>query len=104
MDTLYREWEKLEATSPDTNTEDSLRGNLNEGEDSIVDPSFDAHDYRRQSAAEYELFNEWLANNNHMSIYPQFRDHLVLLKEETYYPYYLLQFPDDEKDRASIHH
>ena len=57
-DTLYHNWDELEAT--DSDTEDFFRRDLTKGEDSIV---------RIKVAAEYELFCEWLANNDHMSLY-----------------------------------
>ena len=61
--------------------------------------------YQRQAVTECELVHEWLPNNNHISIYYQFCDHLVLLREENYYPYHPLQFPDNNNEEsASIHH
>ena len=72
-DSLYRDWEKLEVA--DINTEYSAGEDLTEDESSVV--SVDIHNL--QAAVEYELFREWMAENNHISICRQFHDHLVRL-------------------------
>ena len=73
--------------------------------DSIDDISYEVHEYKLHAAADYQLFQDWLADNNRMSIYCQFCAHLVLQKEENNYPYQLLQFHGgDDEDRAPNHH
>ena len=100
-DTLYHNWDEFEAT--DSDTEDFFGGGLTKGKGSIV--SVCVHDYIIQAAAEYELSRKWLANNNHVSIYCQFRDHLDLLREENHHPHHPLQFPDgNDEDSDSVHH
>ena len=98
-DSLYRDWEQLEAA--DINTEHSVGEDLTKDESSIV--SVDIHNL--QAAVEYELFQEWVAENNHVLISCQFHDHLVRLRRENYYPYPPLHFHDDnDEDHGSVHH
>ena len=100
-DPSYHDWDRLETV--DSDIEHSVGGNTTKGEDSIV--SVDIHDYILQAAEECELFRQWQANNNHLTIHCQFRDHLVLLRAANISPYGPLPFPEDnDDDLDSIHH
>ena len=71
----------------------------------MEDTSYKVHEYRLHAAAEYELFHEWLADNNCMSIYCQFCAHLVLQRGGDIYRYQPLRFTgDDNEDRAPNYH
>ena len=63
---------------------------MTEGEDLVS--SADVYDYRMQVAEEYELFCQWLANNNQLYIYHQFCDHLVFLGRQISSPIVLFRF------------
>ena len=101
IDTLYREWDELEVL--DSDTYHSVGGDIMEEEDFRV--SVDVHAYRLQVTEEYQLFHQFLVNNNHLNIYRHFRQHVVLLRAARKFTYDPLPFPGvDDDDLDSIHH
>jgi len=58
----------------------------------------DGHASREQAAAEYELFRQYLVNNDYLHIYRHFRLHVVLLREADFYAYDPLPFPGVDND------
>ena len=58
----------------------------------------DGHASREQAAAEYELFCQYLVNNDYLDIYRHFRQHVVLLREADFYAYDPLPFPGVDDD------
>ena len=58
----------------------------------------DGHASREQAAAEYELFRQYLVNNDYLHIYRHFCRHVVLLREADFYAYDPLPFPGVDDD------
>ena len=58
IDTLYHEWDKLDAPLRYSDAEVYDREDLTDDGDSIEDASYEVHEYRLYAAAEYEFFQE----------------------------------------------